>query len=334
MVRGIRTFFVVAVLFAILTTSHRCLADDTPAGASEAQKAFKEGAELVEAAEWSAAILAFERSRAAREHALTLYNIGVCQRFLGRYTLARETFKAALARGQSTGEMSALFIDQGNAYLKEIEGKLARFSITLEPKSARVAIEGRPLTPSPGQPNVFVAGTAESGEGKPLELTRFEVLVDPRPMVLTFSLDGYDTIELPKNPKGGSHEEVSVSMSQQPSQLKVASNVPGAVVRVDGVDVGLTPVLVSRPPGIRVVSVTHEGYVPYESKLTLPPGKSIPIDARLEVEKVPVTKKWWFWTASGVALVGVGLLTYFIVRPAPERPDPNAGGLGWLAEVR
>lgn len=308
---------------------------DDAADEQLARTSFKEGAALVEEAEWQGALVAFERSRAAREHALTLYNIGVCQRFLGRYTLARETLRGALARGeQKPGEMSQLFVDQAKTYLKEIDAKLARFTLVVDPPNTKVAIEGRPVTASADSPNVFVAGIAESGEGKSTGLARFEVLVDPRPLVLTFSLDGHDTIEMRKDPKPGSHEEVSASMTSQPAQLRIASNVNGAVVRIDGVDVGLTPVLVSRPPGVRIVSVSSAGYVPYESKLTLPPGQLVPIDARLEVEKQPLTKKWWFWTASGVALVGVGLLTYFIVRPAPERPQPEAGGLGWLAEVK
>jgi hypothetical protein len=152
--------------------------------------------------------------------------------------------------------------------------------------------------------------------------------------VLTFSLDGYDTIEMRKDPKPGSREELSVSMAEQPAQLKIGSNVRGAVVRVDNVDVGLTPVIVSRPPGVRLVTVTMDGYEPYESKLSLRPGQAVPIDANLSPEKVPLTKKWWFWAGTAALVAGVGLATYFIVRPDPERPAPQAGGLGWLAEVR
>jgi hypothetical protein len=303
-------------------------------GEEEARAAFREGAAFVEQSEWSSALGAFERSQAVRAHALTGYNIGVCQRFLGRYTLARETLTAALARTASTNEMPALFVEQGRAYLKEIEAKLARIVVRLEPATARMTIEGRPLTPVPDQPNVFVAGTAESGEGKPVGAAHFEVLVDPRAMVLTFALEGYDTIELRKELKPGARDDVSVSMASQPAQLKIASNVPGAVVRVDGIDVGLVPVTVSRPPGARVVSVSMNGYVPFESKFMLRPGQALPVDAKLSVEKVPVTKRWWFWAGSIVALAGVGLATYLIVRPEPERPAPQAGGLGWIAEVR
>jgi hypothetical protein len=318
-----------AILF-IVFASNEARADE----ADEARQSFREGAALVEQSEWAAALAAFERSRSIREHALTLYNIGVCQRYLGRYTVARATLAAALERNGKSNEMPSLFVEQAQTYQQEVESKLARLVVTLAPPSTRMAVEGKPLTSSSDHPGTFVSGIAESGEGRPVDRAHFEVLVDPRPIVLTFSLPGYDTIELRRTPSPGGREELLVSMAEQPAQLKIESNVRGAVVRVDGVDVGLTPVNVTRPPGIRFVSVTMNGYVPYESKLPLRPGQVVPVDARLNVEKVPITKKWWFWAASAVALAGVGLTTYFVVRPEPDRPAPEVGGLGWLAEVR
>jgi hypothetical protein len=300
----------------------------------DARAAFKEGAALIDQAEWASAIGAFERSFAAKPHALTLYNIGVCQRFLGRYTLARETLRAALRRDESAHELAAFFADQARAYLAEIDGKLAHLRLVLDPPGTRVAVDGRPLAPIAGRDDAFVAGVADAGEPKSLGRRAFEVVLDPRPTVLTFSLPGYDTIEVRRDPKPGSTEEVPVSMSEQPARIRVASNVPRAVVRVDGVDVGLAPVTVTRPPGVRLVSVSTKGYVPFESKLTLKPGQTFPLDARLAPEKQPLTKKWWFWTVAAAVVAGAGLTTYFVVRPAPERPAPDAGGLGWLADVR
>jgi hypothetical protein len=320
--------------FSILLALGSARADDLE---DPARKAFREGAALVEQSEWSSALAAFERSHAARPHALTLYNVAVCQRFLGRYTLARETLRAALARNEAHGEMPALFVDQAHAYEAEIDQKLARVTIALTPKSARVAVEGRPLAAdhaAPGVARVFVAGVADAGEPKALDLERLEVLVDPRPTVFTFSLDGYDTIEVRRDLKPGAREELPVSMTEQPAQIKVASNVVQAIVRVDGVDVGMTPITVTRPPGARVVSVAKDGFVPYESKLSLRPGQSLPLDAQLAPEKTPITKKWWFWAGAAVVLAGASVGTYFAVRPGPTRPEANAGGLGWIAEVR
>jgi hypothetical protein len=307
--------------------SSRARADEDPA-----RTAFREGAALIEQTEWSSALSAFERSLAIRPHALTLYNIGVCQRFLGRSTLARATLRRALERAEASGEMPTLFLEQTRAYLAEVESKLARLTLRVSPPTARVTIDGRPLAPS-DRAGVLVAGVAEVGEGRPVGGERVEVLVDPRPVVLTFSLEGHDTIELKKEPKPSSQEEVRVSMTEQPASIVVASSVAGSVVRVDRVDVGIAPVSISRPPGEHVVSIITEGYVPYESKLTLKPGQVFPLDAQLSPEKPGLTKKWWFWTGSAVLLAGVGIATYFIVRPSPQRAATDAGGLGWVAEV-
>lgn len=316
------------VLFMVLSPAAH--ADDKP---DEARTAFREGAALIEQAEWASALVAFEKSLALRPHALTLYNIGVCQRFLGRATLARETLKKALGRAESTSEMPAAFVDQTRAYLAEVESKLARLRIRVTPANTRIGIEGRPLATS-DKPGLFVAGVAPIGDAVAVQGGVAEVIVDPRPTVLTFVLDGHDTIELRKDPKPGTSDEVVVSMTEQPAQIKVASNVPGSIVRVDGVDVGIAPVSVSRPPGARNVFITADGHVPFESKLTLRPGQSVPVDAQLLPEKPAITKKWWFWVGSAVVLAGVGVATYFIVRPAPERPDLQSGSLGWIADVK
>jgi len=329
--RNLRPFSAAAIVFglAVLAPSS-ARADDPP---DEARAAFREGASLIEQAEWAAALAAFERSLALRPHALTLYNIGVCQRFIGRSTLARETLKKALARAESTSEMPAVFVDQTRAYIAEVESKLARLRVRVTPPETRVSVDGRPLAQS-DKPDVLVAGVAPVGEATAVRGGAFEILVDPRPVVFTFTLEGHDTVEVKKEPKPGSADEVTVSMTEQPAQMKIVSNVPGSIVRVDGVDVGVAPVVVSRPPGPRVVTIAADGHVPFESKLTLRPGQSIPVDAQLLPEKPAITKNWWFWVGSAVLLTGVGVATYFVVRPEPERPDVNAGGLGWVADVK
>jgi tetratricopeptide (TPR) repeat protein len=66
------------------------------AARDEAAAAFKLGTKLVSETKWGEALAAFERAQARVPHAITLFNVGVCERALGRYTAARRTFKAAL----------------------------------------------------------------------------------------------------------------------------------------------------------------------------------------------------------------------------------------------
>ena len=123
-------------------------------------------------------------------------------------------------------------------------------------------------------------------------------------------------------------------MTKQPANVHVSSDRERALVRLDGTDVGLAPVLVTRPPGAYRLSVSKEGFVTYETQLALRPGQELKLDARLSPETVPLTKKWWFWALAGVIAGGVGVTTYFLVRPEPQRPEVDKGGLGWAAEVR
>src|SRR5687768_5799087 len=58
----------------------------------EARAEFRRGAGHVEKGEWAEALTTFEKSNAARRHPVTTFNIGVCQRAMGLYTRARQTF--------------------------------------------------------------------------------------------------------------------------------------------------------------------------------------------------------------------------------------------------
>jgi hypothetical protein len=315
-------------------------ADGPDAGAAPAsdpaRDAFKEGAAFVEAAEWAPALAAFERSLAMREHALTLYNIAVCQRYLGRYTLAHRTLGLALERNKRTSEMPELFVTQAQAYLGEVKGKLAKVTVTLKPRGAIVAVEGRPLTADPSDASgaTFIANIAAPGAGVPLEKEQLVVVVDPGTSVFTFSLEGHETIEVRKTVGPGASDSLDVSMTEQPADVRVTADRPGALVRVDGADIGPTPTAIRRPPGTHRFIVDKEGFVPYEATLNLRPGQSVALEAKLAEEKTPLTKRWWFWTAAGVIATGIGVGVYFAVRPAPTRPDPDGGSVGWAATVR
>ena len=304
-----------------------------PAAADPARDAFREGAKWIDAAEWANALSAFERSLALRQHALTLYNIGVCHRFLGRYTLAVQTLEAALARAETQpNEMAEAFREQARAYVAEMLRKLVTLKMTLTPAEATTAIDGRPLSKRPS--GELVAGVAPPGEGKRVGPSKFDVVVDPGPHVFTFQLPGHDTIEIRRDFKQGARDDLSVSLTEQNAQLQIDADRPKAVVRVDDVDIGLTPISVTRPPGKHTITVAKDGFVTYGAQVTLKPGQSTRLDAELPVERVPITKRWWFWTGA-VAIVATGaLVTYFVTRPDPEPPPYEGGSTGWIVPVK
>jgi tetratricopeptide (TPR) repeat protein len=121
--------------------------------------------------------------------------------------------------------------------------------------------------------------------------------------------------------------------------IQIASTVPGALVRVDGAEVGTTPLpaAVELNPGAHAVEVAHEGYATFKQSVVAAPGASASVDAKLEsLVKVirvevpadrppptPLYKRWWLWTAVG-AVVAAGVVTAAVLgsrEPGVEGPS-------------
>src|SRR5579864_117728 len=77
------------------------LAEDSATG--QARALFNDGTDKAHRGDWSQALPAFERSEALRPHAVTTYNIGFCERALGRTTRARKMLGKALSENAAHG---------------------------------------------------------------------------------------------------------------------------------------------------------------------------------------------------------------------------------------
>jgi hypothetical protein len=65
------------------------------------------------------------------------------------------------------------------------------------------------------------------------------------------------------------------------AQLEIVSNPAGADISVDGNFVGDTPSDIAVTAGVHAISITKQGYKPWERKLTVSGGK-ISVTADLE----------------------------------------------------
>jgi hypothetical protein len=146
-----------------------------------ARDAFRLGAALARQGQWTEALAAFERSGSLLPHATTTYNIGFCERALGRNTRARKAFRSALEQGRRAAqELDADVRAQAEAYLTEVEQRLARVTVHAREAELGIAVDGRPLElEAPGPRPVAVAGTLGEGEGKPIPAPSFVILIDP-----------------------------------------------------------------------------------------------------------------------------------------------------------
>ncbi len=307
----------------------------------QAREAFLKGIELVRKTQWAEALAAFERSSKLRPHAVTTYNIGTCERALGRYTRARAVLRRALAENDASGRtlLSDSLVTDINGLLAQIDGLLATAHVTLEPPGASIAVDGRPLdvaTPAGESVPLLVAGLRAPAPSEAPPAASFTLVLDPGAHVLTLSRKGYADAIVNRTLAPGSTTKLALLLDKLPATLHVACDQAGAAVAVNGVDVGVAPVDVSRPAGRYRVVVKKPGHVTYETEVVAHAGESADLRATLPEEKPPLTSRWWFWTAAGIIVSGVAVSTYVVTRTdsEPVRPPLNGGGLGWNVPVQ
>lgn len=327
-----------AIALCAILSAGRARADegDTPEVA-EARAEFVRGTELAKKTQWAEALAAYERSTKLRPHPVTTFNIGFCQRAMGNYTLARESFTRALAENEKAGgkALPETLASEDKTLLAEVDRLLATAKVNLSPANASVSVDGRPLAARENDPSVLVAGVRDPGAGEAAPSASFRVILNPGPHVFTFSRTGFADAVVNRTIAPGATIDLDLQLDRLPATLHVASNEPGAIVRVNGVDVGVAPVDVSRPAGAYRVTVEKSGFDKYEAQVAVQPGQNLDMKATLSHEETPITKRWWFWTGASVLLVGAVAGTYFLTRGESTTQEPlDGGGLGWTVRLR
>lgn len=332
--RGCATaFFLLMLGTSVVRAQDTGVAAEGDAQLRQARESYLEGVSLVQSARWAEALSRFEQSASLRVHATTLFNIGACERALGRYTRSRAWLLRALERGETNpDELPENLGAEARAFVEQIERLLVRIEVTLEPIDAAIAVDGRRLEADrfSADPHVLVAGTGEPGPGTPLLQARFELIADPGAHVLTLSRKGFGDAVVNRTFLPGARTALRLELARLPATLHVASDRDGAIVTVGDSDVGPVPADVLRPGGVYSVVVRKPGYVPYEANVTLRAGEELNLTARLAPETVPVTKRWWFWTGAAVVVGGGIALTYALTRPEPQPPPYDGGNRNWV----
>ncbi|CAN5203275.1 hypothetical protein BH09MYX1_BH09MYX1_37900 [soil metagenome] len=335
-----RLAFVVVLAFSnvIATVAAAAPPADSAADSADLQRArelFKEGTELAKKTQWAEALQAFESSATLRHHAITTYNIGVCQRALGQYTQAREALQKSLDESAAhAGELPQSLAAEAKGYLAEIDGLLVHLDVTVTPADAKVVVDGRPLrVQGATEPPTLVAGVAAPGGGTTLPASHVTVVLGPGTHLFTLARTGFADVVLNKSYRPGEKAVLALSADALPATIRVSSNLDGSTVSLNGLDVGMAPVELTRPGGTYSLLVRREGYVEYKTTVKADPGAALKLSAELTPEGTPITKRWWFWTGAGVIVVAAVLVTFFATRPSAERPPIDGGGLNWALQV-
>jgi hypothetical protein len=72
-------------------------------------------------------------------------------------------------------------------------------------------------------------------------------------------------------------------------------------------------------PGSHQIALRRDGYDPAETTVVVIAGEQKEVNVPMAVHDT-VTKKWWFWTAIGTAVVLGGVATYIVVT-TEKSPD-------------
>jgi hypothetical protein len=301
-----------------------------------ASEAYKRGVALSLQAQWGEALGAFELADSLVHHPQSTYNIGACERVLGHYTRAREYFGRALADHRAGRALLPQDEKDARRNADELERLfIARVSLRLSPANVAVTVDGRPLAKRQTDVVTEWVGNLEApGVGKHLDSLDSLLILDPGAHVFTFSRKGYRDVVRTETFSPGEKASRSYELERLPSVMHISSDRAGAVVTVDDLDVGSTPVSVERPAGRHTVLVRSVGYVPYQASVTLGPGEQSNMRAMLPAVKPSVLSRWWFWATAGAVVAGVTAATYVVTRPEPGQTPTNCGSTGWCVQVR
>lgn len=165
------------------------------------------------------------------------------------------------------------------------------------------------------------------------EAATFRVMLDPGSHVFLISREGFTNAVHAELVRPGERRVVTLAVERMPATLAITSNEPSAVVSVDRLDVGIAPVLLSRPAGTHHILVRKPGFDPYEIDANVAAGQRAELSATLKQRRPSVFTQWWFWTAAATVIGGAAVTTYVLARPAPQRPPLDGGGLGWAVRV-
>jgi hypothetical protein len=138
--------------------------------------------------------------------------------------------------------------------------------------------------------------------------------------------DGYVPWTREVDLRGGATTALDVTLEKVlasgTGMVSIATLPAGALVTIDGRPLGSAPLEASLRTGRHDVTVRQEGYELWTNAIELGSGERRRLDVTLERPE-PVTKKWWFWTSVGAAVVGGTILTYALVTTR----DPPTGSI-------
>jgi hypothetical protein len=142
-----RASFVPALLLALaLGAAHRPALAQSAADVDAARELFREGSKLAQEGRWAEASERYTRSLELKRAAITLYSLGVAHKKTGHLVEALESFRAFLVEPSTPATQA--YEQPAKEAVAELEKRVARVAIVVEPAEASVSVDGEVVPPA------------------------------------------------------------------------------------------------------------------------------------------------------------------------------------------
>ena len=250
-----------------------------------AKRHFEQAVALFNEGNYSAALVEFEQAYKLRPSAFVLYNIGLTQKALFRYTDAIESLQRFLDESQNLAPEKRA---EATQIITEMKALLADVTLEITPAEATVTVDGRVVGKAPLAKPVAIAAGAHK-----LEVTAEGYEPQKRDLMVTAGVPIKVTLALKAIPKTG--------------KVRINSRIPGAIVSVDGRAIGPAPVEVELDAGGHRLEVVADGHHTRREELVVAAGQTRQLEVTLDKIVRPKKawyKKWYVWGGAAAVLAG------------------------------
>lgn len=271
-----------------------------------AREHFQRGLAAITEERWADAITELEQSRQIRVTASVVYNLGLAYRAVGRAREAIAAWREFIRL--ATDASNAALVARADAYIHEMSARLSRLEIRVEPPSATVLVDGADVT---AQAPSFV--------------------LDAGRHLVAAQAEGYTpetrTVDAPAG--GAAPMVIRLVPVAMASHVRVESNLPNALVRLDGEPVGFGTAEETVRPGTHTLEVSAENHSTFRRTFTAVTGENLTVRAVLS-DRRTILSSPWFWTGVGAVVVGAVIASVFLLSTTA---DPYAGTWGTVTDA-
>lgn len=295
----------------------------------EADRLHGEAKELFKEQRYAEAAQRFESAYQSRPFGAFLINAGLSWLKAERPIEAFDTFERFL-RVERAGEARFSREADRKAMVAKANGELTRLEAELKKTYGRLSILSEDA-------DAIITLRRPGGDGIGPLTPPTRRWLEPGVWVVSGSTpDNRGVAVSTRVIKGAERSVALVFRAVDGGVLTVKSSPDGAEVTVGEKRRGTTPItLRDLAPGVYVVRLTHGGFQPYETSVTVADGRPQSLSFELVAEvttksparaEAPVYETWWFWTIIGAVVVGgvtAGLVVGLQAEEAVVAPFSN-----------